>query len=401
MVAKFGGAVLRSPHDFTRLYEAVLDCLNTSKSTNNPRGRQRLLLVISAFGTTTRDLERAARTSANGSTTDTEAIVDHLAQEHLEFVRVLLGNSEAGAALELLITETTTELKTILDGIAVTKQLTKRTLDRVLAYGELLALHIARHLLSNNGVSADWADARSIVVTTDEFGTASPIESQTQVNVVNKLVAKLDSHDCVLIQGFVGATADGVVTTMGRESSTLTATFLAALLKASEVRIYTDVSGVCTADPKLFADTRIHAQLSFEQAAIAAHYGLKLLYSTTIEPAQKAGIPVRIINASAPDVGTTIGVLGKSYAPIVIVPEQTPTSESLDGEQLLESIVVVLANQAEVMSCLGALASEFSDSLSWHVHVNPSEQAVTLRLPSNTAMVIAEKIHSYLKGTLQ
>lgn len=400
MVVKFGGAVLRSPHDFTRLYEAVLDCLNTAQSTSQQQKRQRLLLVISAFGTTTRDLERAARSSADGSTADTNVIVDHLAQEHLEFVRVLLGNTEAGAALELLIAETTSELKTILDGIAVTKQLTKRTLDRVLAYGELLALHIARHLLSNNGVNADWADARTIMVTNDEFGTAKPIESQTQVNVANKLVAKLDSHDCVLMQGFVGATADGVVTTMGRESSTLTATFLAALLQATEVRIYTDVSGVCTADPKLFADTRIHPQLSFEQAAIAAHHGLKLLYSTTIEPAQKAGIPVRIINASARDRGTVIGRLGARYAPIVIVPEQPRNIDFPDNTPALESIVIVLANQAEVIRCLGALASEFSDSALWHVNVNPSEQAVTLRLPSNTAMAIAEKIHSYLTSTL-
>lgn len=389
---------MRSPTGFRQMVD-VVQSLRTAGEPTSGSLRPGIVLVISAFGSTTRELERSARLAQEQRLDESARVLDSIAAEHLLFVHELFCNSSAKQALELLVQETVLEIRTVLSGVSVTKQLSLRSLDRILAYGELLALHIARHLLADNGIDTSWADARRVVVTDDEYGAANPDMQKTQIHVNNTLLPKIQDHDCVLIQGFVGTTIDGATTTMGRESSTLTATILAALVKAQQVRIYTDVSGVCSADPKTFPDAITHTHLSFEQAAIAAHHGLKLLYTTTIEPANNAGIPVHIINATQPERSTVIGMQASAYAPIIIVPQEAP-SDGTDDNTERRTLHVVLANQSAMLTCLGALAAEHQNSNTWHVLADPDHQVVTLHLPATSFLTVAKQIHHFLIRTV-
>lgn len=381
------------------MVQVVKDCLRKQSEVAPADGAPRLLLVISAFGTTTRDLEHAARLAVTGDLPQAIDVLQAVAHEHIHYVHTLISEPATMVSLELLIKETGKEIRVLLEGIAVTRQLTLRTLDRVLAYGELLALHIGRHLLEDEGTKIAWADARQVVVTDEVFGCATPDIAKTQVHVNAKLIPRLNEHSCVIIQGFVGATAEGVVTTMGKESSTLTATLLGSLLGASEVRIYTDVPGVCTADPKITPDAQPHPFLSFQQAAIAAHHGLKLLYATTIEPTQRAGIPVRILSASEPNQGTLIGTTGSTFAPIIIMSEHPHGSDITPHRQDMTKVVIVLSDHAKALQYLGTLAAEYHDAGLWDVTINPTEQAIHLWLPAPSASSITSSIHSFLKDT--
>jgi aspartate kinase len=295
----------------------------------------------------------------------------------------LLESGSEREALLALIDSVAVEVRQLLEGIGITRQLTARTLDRVMAYGELLALHIARHVLANGGVDTAWTDARRLVVTDEMFGAASPLPDKTRVHVQATLRPLLAKHQCVLVQGFVGATEEGVVTTMGRESSTLTATLLAELLEAESVTLFTDVEGVRTADPHRFEHTSVHPRLSYDQAALAAGHGLKLLYATTMEPAKRAGIPVHIRSAQKPDgEHTEIGLQGAEPTPIVILAEGR--------------VSVVLANQAKVLQAVGLLAAEVQGAESWHLVANPEEHAVELTVPPLSAEPIARRLHEWL-----
>jgi aspartokinase len=172
-------------------------------------------------------------------------------------------------------------------------------------------------------------------------------------------------------------------------------------LNAEEVQLYTDVPGVCSADPMLFPGTVTHTHLSFDQAARAAHHGLKLLYSTTIEPAQQAGIPVRILDAANPEASSTIiGVHGVEFAPIVIISERDDSADYVgSAPEGHVCISVVLAQPSKVLSAVGDLAGRFKDGDSWHVMADPLEQVVELHVPAETARQLAQQLHSILIGT--
>ncbi|RPI67624.1 MAG: hypothetical protein EHM43_07180, partial [Ignavibacteriae bacterium] len=291
-VTKFGGAVLRTPEGFRAMVEILRQA---------PPG----VVVVSAFASTTRNLETAARTAAGGHEADAERLLKELMHVHDDLIASLISSPDEAASLRALLGEVDAQLHALLGGVAITRQLTARTLDRILAYGELMALHIARHVLKGAGIDAAWCDATTLVVTTDDHGAASPLTEKSQVRVDKLLRPMLDTHQFVLVQGFVGATENGTVTTMGRESSNLSATFLASLLGADEVRIWTDVEGIRTGDPALAEKTDGIPTLSYEQARTAAHHGVKLLFATMIEPAERAGIPIRIGSVWNPSGGET------------------------------------------------------------------------------------------------
>ncbi len=398
-VVKFGGAVLRSAEGFRRML-GIVQSLLAADSAETPTQsappiaappstatakapNPRILIVVSAFASTTRNLEQMAREALIGKGALAQSLLEEVLDLHRGFMRDVLTPENDPLPLNELISNVGLELQQLLEGVEVTRQLTPRTLDKILSYGELLALHITRHVLSWNGVDAGWTDARRVIVTDDSFGEARPLPEKSRVMIHESLKPLLESHACVLVQGFVGATEDGVVTTMGRESSTLTATLLAELLQAKAVTLYSDVEGVRSADPHQFSNTVPRPSMSYDQAAIAARHGLKLLYATTIEPAKRAGLPVEIVSAEHPQgAKTVIGPTGPDECPIVLhQPHQ---------------VAVVLANHRRVLQVVGLLAAEFHDSASWNVIAVPDGHSVVISCEGCTTKAIAGRLHELL-----
>jgi aspartate kinase len=380
IVQKFGGAVLREPDGFRRMVRIVSD-----------RPSSPTLVVVSAFATATRDLEFAARLAQKGLAPEAAERLDQVIADHRTLVRALLPTPGARAGMEALLDEVRQTLGAVLDGVAVTRQLTARTLDRVLASGEFLALHIARHVLQEAGIDVVGVDAESVVVTTSDHGAARPLPEKTAVRVRQTLAPALAAHAVVLVQGFVGRSEDGATTTMGKESSNLTATLLGSLLEATEVVIYTDTEGVRSADPHQCDGTHVRAHLTYDEARTAARNGLKLLYPTMIEPAERSAVRIRIVHAAAPQGQSTVidGEGGDACAPIVIVTDVNGMAE----------VRTVFVDTSAWLRAAADVVGRMQSGTPCDVHTDHAERTAVLRVPSHLASAVGTLLHATLFTT--
>ncbi|MBU3700270.1 MAG: aspartate kinase [Candidatus Kapabacteria bacterium] len=378
-VEKFGGAVLKS-----------LEGFNAMASIIRSRVSEPCLVVVSAVGSTTRDLATAANRSVLGAGGEASSILDAVESHHLELARAIAPDSVHGRELVHSITEVVSSVRRLCRSVEVTRQCSARTLDRIIAAGEDLSRQLAVATLRTAGMVAHDVDARSLIATDDEFGKARPNTLQTR----QRVKMALGSRDAVTVtQGFVASTMTGETTTMGRESSNLSASLLAACVEATSVTIWTDVPGVQTADPSICHSARGIEHLSYEQARIAANYGLKLLYPTMIEPAQHDGIPVRIASAADPSQRGTLIDARPGNAPVMIVSSETGSTTSVT--MLFVTLPLALKAIANAVDRLGSTLPSGTIDIVTHMH----DQAASIVVPSLHAPEITKILHAELCET--
>ena len=292
-VLKFGGTSVASP--------TALD--SVARIVTGLAGDR--IVVVSATAGTTDALHLAAREAQEGRAASAEQILRDIAKTHANIVADLLGVAGAETLREITdLTERTTEL---LRSVAMLRECTARTLDAIVAYGEHVSAPIVAALLKARGVKAEALSAEGLVITDDAFGHASPLADETRARAQKELIPRLKAGMVPVVTGYVASTADGVTTTLGRGGSDYSAAVLAAAVNADELRIYTDVSGVMSADPRIVSDAKPIAKMSYAEAAELAYFGAKVIHPRTVLPAIEKHIPVRILNTFAPDdPGTTI-----------------------------------------------------------------------------------------------
>jgi aspartate kinase len=185
---------------------------------------------------------------------------------------------------------------------------TPRWLDAIAATGEIMSSRLVAGALKANGLAAEWVDARRAIVTTAEHTAAAPLEAETAAAIAQTIDPLLADRRIPVVGGFVGATREGVTTTLGRGGSDYSAAIIGAALGAQEIQIWTDVDGMLTADPRLVTGVRLVPHLSFAEASELAYFGAKVLHPATIQPAVARDIPVRILNSQRPQdpIGTLI-----------------------------------------------------------------------------------------------
>ena len=203
------------------------------------------------------------------------------------------------------------ELSLLCDALGVLGEASPRALDAVGALGERMSIHLLAAALRSRGVKAHAVDAARVVRTDDTFQAAVPLMDETRRLAAVELLPLLAAHEVPVITGFIGATADGVVTTLGRGGSDYSGAIIGAAIDADEVWIYTDVDGVMTADPRVVQGVRTLESLSFLEMSELAYFGAKVLHPKTILPALERGIPIRIKNTFNPTHPGTI-VVGRS-----------------------------------------------------------------------------------------
>ncbi len=179
--------------------------------------------------------------------------------------------------------------------------------DAIVSYGEQLSSRLLAEVLKAKGINARQFDSRRLIMTDDEFGAAQPLIDETNEIVRLELGPSLAAGEVPVMGGFIAGNRSGETTTLGRGGSDYSAAIVAAALKAGELQIWTDVTGVMTCDPRISGDARTIPVLSYEEAAELAYFGAKVLHPKTIKPAVDSGIPVRVCNTFEPDeVGTMI-----------------------------------------------------------------------------------------------
>jgi len=183
----------------------------------------------------------------------------------------------------------------------------------VVSFGEILSSTLLAELLNQRGIEALPVDARRCIITDEEHTSAAPLMTETFAQSKSELLPVIESGVVPVLGGFIGATTRGVTTTLGRGGSDYTAALLGAALGASEIQIWTDVTGVLTADPRVVPEAQTIERLSYGEAAELAYFGAKVLHPKTIQPAIESSIPVRICNSRAPqEAGTLVGPQGET-----------------------------------------------------------------------------------------
>jgi aspartate kinase len=293
LVFKFGGTSVASPPAITAVVKIVAA----------EHGER--LVVVSATAGTTDALLQASQQAAAGDAMAAQATIERLSEQHRNLIADLLGVNGADVLGEVVdLTERTIAL---LRSVALLRECSPRSLDAILSYGERVSAPIVAATLIANGLAAEALSAEGLLITDDSFGQANPIAELTRERVATQLLPRMRYGTVPVVTGFVGSTADGVTTTLGRGGSDYSAAVLAAALDARECRIFTDVSGVYSADPRIVPDAKPLPAISYAEAAELSYFGAKVIHPRTVLPAIEAGIPVRILNTFAPDdAGTTI-----------------------------------------------------------------------------------------------
>lgn len=259
---------------------------------------QQVVVVVSAMSGVTDTLVKAAQTAAQGDTTIFRRAKTDLLVRHLVGIDAALGD---GADLRDWITASLDEFERLCHSIYVLGECTPRALDMVSSLGERFSSRMLAAALEMRGVSAEAIDATEIVVTDNRFGNANPLMDLTCQRTQARLGPLLEAGTVPVVTGFIGATEDGITTTLGRGGSDYTAAILGRCLDADAVWIWTDVDGVMTADPRVVPEARTLPEISYAEAAELAYFGAKVLHPKTIRPAIERGIPLRIKNTFNPD----------------------------------------------------------------------------------------------------
>jgi len=271
------------------------------------------LAVVSAMSGVTNRLIAAAHRAESGEKSAGDEILNALHKQHEEALAKLVRDSNERLKMSSRIQEVLAHGRRLFDGTALLHELTPRALDAISSLGERLSAPLVAGAVRALGLRSEPVEATEVIVTDGFHGGAEPLLDATRAACEQKLRPMLNSGVVPVVTGFIGATSDGLLTTLGRGGSDYSATILGAALSANEVIIWTDVNGVLTADPRLVPDARTIPEISYREAAELAYFGAKVLHPKTLNPVMQAAIPVWIRNSFAPEQkGTKITPKGQS-----------------------------------------------------------------------------------------
>jgi aspartokinase/homoserine dehydrogenase 1 len=296
IVHKFGGTSLGTAERIAAVAEIIAASRGDSPA-----------VVVSALSGTTDRLIAAARAAALGDVAACQEARSWLGEKHHAVAETLLASHPECGELHALIEEHLDRLGRFIDSIAVLGELTARGHDAVASFGEKLSVAIVAATLRCRGVAAQALSATNLIVTNDQFGSAVPQMEATRQRIQEQVRPLVESGIVPIITGYVGATVDGITTTLGRSGSDFSAAIVAACLDCDELRIWTDVDGILTADPNVVPTARVLRELSYKEATRLARFGAEVLHPRTIGPIIERGIPLCILNSFNPeDEGTRI-----------------------------------------------------------------------------------------------
>jgi aspartate kinase len=297
---------------------SVEDAQAMQRTAGIVRGRRErgleAVVVVSAMAKVTDLLLSAAAAAGRGDKAGALAIGARLRHRHIDTSTALL-EPERFARLQVTLHQEFDALDDLLRGIAAVGELTPRTNDLVLSFGERLSSRIIAEAFEQHGLRGAHVDARSCIVTDASYGKAVPLESVIEAKLAAIVLPLIDAGKTPVLGGFIGATAEGITTTLGRGGSDYTAALVGGGMHAGAIEIWTDVNGIMTTDPRICPDALRVKTISFEEAAELAYFGAKVLHPATILPAVQKSIPVWVLNSrNAENEGTKITAMAAKCA---------------------------------------------------------------------------------------
>jgi aspartate kinase len=334
---KFGGTSLEDICAFERVRDII-----SARAASHP------VVVASAMSRVTDALLSSIERAADGQADDAARFLDQHFERHANVARALLLLPESRATIEAFFESAQREIRELLQRVAARNMPRAVLQDIIVSYGERLSANLLALVLFEAGLPAVYVDARRCILTNAEHGCAEPLAEETESRTRAELESLIESSHIPVLGGFIGASAAGMTTTLGRGGSDYTAALIGAALRAQEIQIWTDVSGVLTADPRVVLGASTIPRMSYAEAAELAYFGAKVLHPKTIQPAVERGVPVRICNSRAPsEDGTLVG-------------SETPMSpRTVKAIAHKQGITIVQISSARMLGAYGFLHAIF------------------------------------------
>ncbi len=278
-VYKFGGASIESPERMKALLPIIAEA------------NDQLIVVVSAMGKTTNQLEKIAQEACNGDKKLAHEMLELLEKQHVDYALNVLDEKHF-AQIVGEFNEYFSELQWAVDDADAARF--DYSYDQIVCMGEILSTKIFCTYLASQGLNYEWVDARGVIRTDDTYRDAK-VDWETSQNQAQQVIGKLlKEGKNVVVQGFIGSTSDNASVTLGREGSDYSAAMMAAMLEGTGVTIWKDVEGLKNADPKLFNDTVKVEAITYHEVIEMAYYGAQVIHPKTIKPLQNNNIPLYV-----------------------------------------------------------------------------------------------------------
>ncbi|MBN2084988.1 MAG: aspartate kinase [Anaerolineales bacterium] len=369
LVMKFGGTSVGSPEALRGMAEIV---------GRNLKKWPRSAVVVSAMGGVTDLLLAGTAAAIRGDTDLVKHAVRDISKRHMDAIRAGGLDPETGEAIEGFIRE----LKNLYHAVTILREASPRAMDAIASLGERMSIQIVAGYLNQAGVRAFPLEASSFLLTDSKFQNASPIMLEIPARAKPVFAPIFARGEVPVVTGFIGATSEGVITTLGRGGSDFSAAIVGVAIRADEVWIYTDVDGVMTADPRTVPDARSLPSLSYREISEMAFYGAKVVHPKTIRPCIERGIPLWIKNTFHPD-----------HPGTVILANGQTTSDVIKAVTAIRNQTLITVKGGGMLGIPGIAARTFAVVARMSVSVTmitqaSSEQSICLSVPSSSGKAV-------------
>lgn len=369
---KFGGTSVEDAAAFQRVATIVAQRL-----------QQQPIVVVSAMSGMTDVLFACSELAANGRHQEAIALLAPQFNRHAAVAGELLEIEEA-ARFDSELESRRSQVNRWLRSLSSETSVRAQQQDAIVALGEQLSSLLLSATLRSSKVDAVAIDARTCILTDEQYGAAVPLFADTTLRTREKVLPLISAGRVPVLGGFIAATSDGVTTTLGRGGSDYTASIVGAAVLAEEIQIWTDVPGVLTADPRVVPNAVTIPRLSYAEAAELAYFGAKVLHPKTIQPAVEGAIPVRICNSRAP--------AGESTLVCAEIETAAQTVKAIAHKRGITTVQVSSARMLGAYGFLRAIFEVFDRHRTVVDVVTTSEVSVSLSLDDTTTLgaIVAE-----------
>ena len=380
IVMKFGGTSVATGKNIRHVANLIAKYVNQD---------YRIVAVVSALDGVTDKLIEAAEQAKKGNRDYIYEFKQKIFEKHLIAAKEAIEKERIQEEMEQILKTTIDELEKVLKGIIYVGELTPKSRDSVLSFGERLSTPIVCGALRDLELDAQFYTGGEVGIVTDSnFGEAIPLMNLTKHQVKEKIDPLLEKGTVLVVTGFIAATQDGITTTLGRGGSDYTATIIGAALAADEVWIWTDVDGLMTSDPKIVPSAKMLPELSFQEATEMTIFGAKAMHPRALEPAIEENIPVRIRNTFNPENPGTL----------LVKEQRIKLGEIVKAVTLIKSVALVNVSGAGMVGAPGTAAKVFDALGRNNINILMISQSVS---EANISFVIKRSLLEKAVSTLE
>jgi aspartate kinase len=371
IVMKFGGTSVGTGANIRRVADLV---------TKYAKDDCKVAVVVSALAGVTNSLIEVGCQAKKSDEKRIQAFTKELLQKHKEAISEAITSKAIQKEVTQITEKTIAELEKVLTGICYVGELTPKSKDYVVSFGERLSAPIVWGAVKDHKLETQCFTGKEAGIVTDSnFGDADPLMNFTTHLIQERVGPLLENGTIPVVTGFIAANQDGVITTVGRGGSDYTATILGVALKVDEVWIWTDVDGIMTTDPKLVPSARMLSQLSYQEAAEMAIFGAKAMHPRALGPVMKENIPVRIRNAFKPENQGTL---------ITKEPKNDP-NQVVKAVAMIKDVAMLNVNGPRMVGAPGSYAKVFDVLGKNNINVMMISTAIS---EANISMIIKRQL---------